>query len=293
MNGILMLLIGLAVGYVIGFLWGRFGKKIWQWLMKLLKKIQKMPLDEDDKADAIHDDELDEDGGKLKDLLPEFLDTEQTEGIDDNPDVQINPIFPYLIAQQKARDRLEFARKRAEEEGYNLEEEGEGGPAVQTKENALNILIAVGARTTSVMSASDSAALAAKEARRKMKNIESYLSKSMEIDTTSTKREPGKRMTSKVILNPYEKAMDTKDNPAVKKTERVAARASRRSRIQLKEVLKKRPDLQQLQEERSEASQDSALAEVAEGKASAEDEGEEEEGEEDWEGEEGDEELLA
>ena len=62
---------------------------------------------------------------------------------------------------------------------------------------------------------------------------------------------------------------------------------------QLKEVLKKRPDLQQLQEERSEASQDSALAEVAEGKASAEDEGEEEEGEEDWEGEEGDEELLA
>ena len=63
--------------------------------------------------------------------------------------------------------------------------------------------------------------------------------------------------------------------------------------IQLKEVLKKRPDLQQLQEERSEASQDSTLAEVAEGKASAEDEGEEEEGEEDWEGEEGDEELLA
>ena len=289
MNGIVMLIIGLSVGFIIGFLWGRFGKKLLKMLQEMLAKAaSKAPEPDNGEADAIEDpDEGDEDDPeKLKEMLNTFLDSEMTPGIDDNPGIEFNPIFDYLIRRQKEQDRLEFAKKKAEEEGYEFDEGGDGPVAVgDGKQNALALLIAAGARVTSIRSANSAAEAAQKEARRKMKNIETFLAKVMDVDVSTTKREPGKRMTDKPILNVYEKAMDTAKNPPGARATGTALTAAQNSRKQLKSILLKRPDLNKAPKEDESsvvaAADDDAEAAAEEGEPKDEDD----EGEEGEEGE--------
>ena len=254
MNDVVVLLIGLVAGLIVGFIIGRYGKILWRMLMNLIKATPRQPSAPDNgEADAIHDpdgEDDEEDADKLKEMISTFLDAESTPGIDDNPNIEFNPIFDYLIKRQKEQERLEFAKKRAEEEGMDFEDGGDN-QAIDTggKANALQILIKAGAQTTSVRTADNAAAVAAQEARRKMKNIEVFLSKAMGVDTSVTKREPGKRMTTKPVLNVYEKAMDTATHPAQARAVATALTAARQSRRQLQSILKQRPELNKPQPE--------------------------------------------
>jgi len=304
-----MLLLGLVVGLVIGFLVGRFGKKMLAALKDMLSKAPKPPAAADDgDADPIMDEDLD-DPQQLNAFLDAFLDADHTAGIDDNPEVSVNPIFDYRIRKQKELDRLEFARKKAEEEGLTLEEGGDDVAADGAQhKNALATLIEAGARVTSVQSAQSAAAQAASEARRQTKNIETFLAKYMDIDVSTTnKRESRKRNTAKPTMSAYDKAMQTRDATPGQQTVKVAISAAKRSRGQLRAILHKRPDLGKgerrnerlsltdvntVQEEAGGARGSAALrgsdavATDADGDAEGE-EGDEEDGEEGEEGEEG------
>ena len=117
-----------------------------------------------------------------------------------------------------------------------------------------------------------------------MKNIETFLNKVMDIDVTSTKRDPGKRMSTERKLTAYEKAQDTAHRPPESRTVGTSITAARRSRVQLQAILRKRPDLGLLQSK--EDADDIAATASLEGD---EDDDDDEEGEE-GDGEGGDEE---
>merc|ERR1719230_1940426 len=76
-----------------------------------------------------------------------------------------------------------------------------------------------------------------------MKNIESYLTKVMDIDVSMVKKEPGKRMTTKPTRTAYEQAMNTANNSSDAKAAAVSTNAAKASRRQLKAILVKRPEL--------------------------------------------------
>jgi len=243
----MMLLVGLGIGLVVGFLIGRFGKSMLSAMKDMLSKVPKAPAatsEDDGLADPVHEDDV-QDPENQNEFLNTFFDVGQTAGIDDNPEVVVNPIFDYQIRKQKELDRLEFARKKAEEEGLTLDEMGDDATADvdRRKNNALATLIIAGARVTSVQSGHSAAAQAASDTRRKMKNIETYLSKYMDINVSTAKRESGRRNKSKSLISAYEKAMQTRDNPTGDKVTKVAISAAKRSRGQLKAILRQRPEL--------------------------------------------------
>ena len=244
---IVMLIIGLTVGLVVGFTIGRFGPKLWEMLKKLCAKLANKPKPESPDAGdsaAVNDDEDEIGNDEKEELIDKFMDVSQNPGIDDNPDIGFNPVWEYKIKQQKELDRLEFMRKRAEEEGLDMDEDmAGGGGAPGGSKNALATLIEAGARVTSVMNADNAAAQAAKDARRKMKNIETYLIKQMDIEVSTVKREKGKRMEQNRKLTAYEMAMESAAKAGVEERARLGLTSAKFSRLQLKEILRRRPEL--------------------------------------------------
>lgn len=250
LDGITMLIIGLSVGLLMGFLLGRYSKKISKSaaaassMAGAISKAAAAAGNGDSQAIRDAEDELREDEDK-EELMNKFMDNTQNPGIDDNPECEFNPVWEYKIKQQKAIDRIEFMRKRAEEEGLDFDEfgdnEGVGPPA--GRKNALAQLIEAGARVTSVMSGDSATAQAARDARRKMKNIEAFLSKQMDIDVNMVKVEKGKRMEQNRMLTAYEKALETKKTRVEEGTTEVSLSAAKSARMQLREALRRNPGL--------------------------------------------------
>ena len=215
----------------------------------MAKQAKKEAAEDGGDSKAIRDDEGDndlEDEKAKEDLMNKFMDLAQNPGIDDNPECEFNPVWEYKIKRQKELDRIEFMRKRAEEEGFDLDEDGggDGGGAGAGRQNALATLVQVGARVTSVLNKDNAAAQAAKDMRRKMKNIETFLVKQMDVDIQTTKAEKGKRMEVNRKLTAYEKAMDTKKHPAgADALSDVGVTAAKFGRGQLKEIARQRPEL--------------------------------------------------
>ena len=250
MDPIMMLIIGLVAGLLIGFIVGRFGKKAMSLLaeaMKMMKQSKAAMPDEPGEGKAIREDEEDEeiDPDKARTIIDGFLDNVVTAGIDDNPDAEFNPVWDFKIRKQKERERLEFRQKMAEEAGTTLDEwdEDDGGGGFGGRANALATLIAAGARVTGVHSAQDAKALAAKEARRKMKSIETFLTKHMDVEVVQIRKDKTKRMEADRKLTVYEKAIETKKNRADGERQEVAIGAAKSSRLQLKELLRRNPSM--------------------------------------------------
>lgn len=248
LNPIIMLIIGLVIGLIIGFFAGRFGKKAAKMAKDAAKAAgaaAKAAAADSGESSAVQDedDEMDEDA--KDDMLSKFLDTTQSPGIDDNPDCEFNPIWEYKIKRQKELDRIEFLRKRAEEEGLDMDEavDAGGGGAPGGRQNALATLIECGARVTSVMSADSAAAQAAQAHRRTMKNIETFLVKQMDVEVSSVKVEKGKRMEENRKLTAYEKAMETAKQASLDERTQVSMSSAKASRLQLREILRRRPEI--------------------------------------------------
>jgi len=285
-----MLVIGLVVGLVVGYIIGRFGKKIMQMLREALKKKQDKDKSDDEDAAALQDEEGDwDDPDKTEEMLQEFMNLEQNPGIDDNPEMEFNPIFDYLIRRQKELDRIEFLRKRAEEEGTTLEELNETAVAPGQRQNALATLISVGARVTPMFNAESAAAIAQKEARRRAKNIETYLTKTCEVDCATFKRDDKKRMGGKKVMSAYEKALSTQENRVDGVRAKVEITAAKHSRDQLREQLRLNPHLGGSQKFERRGAEKISMADLAtiqdELENEAMDDDNEEEGDEDAEDE--------
>jgi len=285
-----MLVIGLVVGLVVGYIIGRFGKKIMQMLREALKKKQDKDKSDDEDAAALQDEEGDwDDPDKTEEMLQEFMNLEQNPGIDDNPEMEFNPIFDYLIKRQKELDRIEFLRKRAEEEGTTLEELNETAVAPGQRQNALATLISVGARVTPMFNAESAAAIAQKEARRRAKNIETYLTKTCEVDCATFKRDDKKRMGGKKVMSAYEKALSTQENRVDGVRAKVEITAAKHSRDQLREQLRLNPHLGGSQKFERRGAEKISMADLAtiqdELENEAMDDDNEEEGDEDAEDE--------
>jgi len=261
-----------------------------QMLREALKKNQDKDKSDDEDAAALQDEEGDwDDPDKTEEMLQEFMNLEQNPGIDDNPEMEFNPIFDYLIKRQKELDRIEFLRKRAEEEGTTLEELNETAVAPGQRQNALATLISVGARVTPMFNAESAAAIAQKEARRRAKNIETYLTKTCEVDCATFKRDDKKRMGGKKVMSAYEKALSTQENRVDGVRAKVEITAAKHSRDQLREQLRLNPHLGGSQKFERRGAEKISMADLAtiqdELENEAMDDDNEEEGDEDAEDE--------
>ena len=128
--------------------------------LNLLLKIKDAAANGMDSAEATNDgeeDELEEENKKDKDLEDEFLEdflmNDEDTGLDDHPDVDINPVMMFNIKKAKELARAETQRALMAAEGLSEEEINERmlmGDAGQgqgdMRPNALAVLIAAGAR---------------------------------------------------------------------------------------------------------------------------------------------------
>lgn len=240
-----MAIIFLIIGLVVGFILGRI-EKIIGFIVRMLKKMSKKEESDAKEDNEGINDEEDLDQDEARELISKFLDSNMHPGIDDNPEVEFNPVWDFRIRKQKEKEKLLLRQKQAEEMGINLDEEDEhpqdmGGG----RQNPLSLLISVGARVVGVHSVDNAAALAAKEARRKMKNIESYLTKQMDIDTALVKKDANKKLDAKKKISVYEMAMKTKNDHGPKDAlSALAITNAKSSRDQLRELLRTKPELQ-------------------------------------------------
>ena len=150
--------------------------------------------DDDDKEAGDKDDDKDGDDEAAADLiggaqvnesdidLLEFLNAASTPGMDDHEDLKVNPVLLYVIEREK---KLEKARAEAE---AAAEGDGEGGGAAETSvkaDDGLKRDFKVSATKRLGWSLSKDAAVAA-DTTKQVKNIEAYLSKSLDIDVKKT-----------------------------------------------------------------------------------------------------------
>lgn len=152
--------------------------------------------DGDDGADDDGDEAVEEDqSAGLGDGIDDYLSYETNTGLDDHPEMVFNPILMYQIklAKEAQRERAKLAAIEAME--------GEGGVGSEyamandfaVKQNALAVLISVGARVTPIRAGTDGDAVAMQERRRLLKTVDVYLSKELEVDTKSDAEHTGKK----------------------------------------------------------------------------------------------------
>lgn len=192
----------LLVGILIGFLIGTRGRQIAASAKAIamnwpsIPSLRIPPREEDegkDEAEALGDEKEDD----TADILEGFMARTMEPGLDDHPDLELNPVIMYQVREAKAAKRVEMMRAALREEGLTEEEIedrmylasiGGGGNATGTgRPSAFQVLIDAGARVTS---ASDKAADAAlvEERKRQVRTIDVFLSKERGIDTT---KDPG------------------------------------------------------------------------------------------------------
>ena len=207
----------LLVGMILGFLLGTRGRQLAQsakamamnmpaiWSFKIPPKAEESNDDEGkDENEALGggDDE------RPDDILEEFMARGIENGLDDHPDLEINPVIMYQIKIAKEAKRMEMARAALRDEGMTEEEVEErmllasmGGanPVSAGKPSAFQVLIDAGARFSSVSSGSNEAALI-QERKRQVRTIGVFLEKERGIDTG--KDDKGTKTKPNTVLDP-------------------------------------------------------------------------------------------
>ena len=222
------LVVGLLVGFLIGARTRQIANKIraiGKALASLASLIRMAEADPGAQAGEATGDDADEpeeeegkDADKEKDALEDFLQTEEVPGLDDHEDLEVSPVIMYQIKLSKDAQRLQMQREALAAEGMTEEEiearlaagdagvSGGGG-----RPNALALLLSVGARVTPAGKNKDDAAKKREEMRRKARNINVFLSKTLDIDTRLAPPKDfskgGRRQ------NAYDVARGTKLNP--------------------------------------------------------------------------------
>jgi len=222
----------LVVGLLIGFLIGVRSKQIAAALAKAAKAILSLPsllkikaADAGaglDNAEAMKDgeDEPDEEEMKNKDAeenFEDFLQTGELPGLEDHVDLEVNPVIMYNIKKAKDAQQQQVRRESLAAEGLTEDEietkllGGGAADAAGAKPNALAVLIAMGARVEPVKGGQSEDNVKRNEMRRKQRNINAFLSKTLDINTSITpNKEAGKGGQKK---NALDVARDTKHNP--------------------------------------------------------------------------------
>lgn len=224
---ILVLIIGLMLGFLIGARTRQITakmKNISKALASLSSLIRMAEAEaQDDGAAAGDDNEMEEEEGKEPDKddpLEEFLQTDECPGLDDHGDVEVNPVIMYNIKLAKDAQRLQQRREALAAEGLSeddIEERLAGGVEVGggggggVRANPLALLISVGARVEATAGSSDIEAVKRSEMRRKQRNINVFLNKTLDIDTRTTPARDGAKGGKK--QNAYDVARNTKLNP--------------------------------------------------------------------------------
>jgi len=168
--------------------------------------------DQDDgEADDGNEEAMEEDLPATTTEIDDFLSYETNTGLDDHPDVYLNPILMYQIkmAKEAQRERQRLAAIEAME--------GDGGEGLEyainnefaVKQNALAYLISMGARVTSVKQGQGGDFEAVKERRRLLKTVDIYLTKELEVDTKPDAAKGGNSKVNKKVKSAMDVAKDS------------------------------------------------------------------------------------
>lgn len=221
----------LLVGILIGFVLGTRGRQTLNAAKMVFTSnpfaaLLSMPAKEEEEGK----DEAEQMGGDddktADDILEEFMSRGIEHGLDDHPDLELNPVVMYQIKEAKAAKRVEMMRAALREEGLTEEEveermrSGVDGPGIVSsgKPSAFQVLIEAGARVTSVSSSSSDAALV-QERKRQVRTIDVFLNKERGIDTA---KDPTDKKQAKSVLDAkragekpksaFQVAVDSKDH---------------------------------------------------------------------------------
>jgi len=230
----------LVVGFLLGFLVGARSKQLAAKLSQIGKAILSMKslLNIPDAAAADQglagadtggdddDDDIENDGKDAEnsdDFLDKFLDMDPSEGLDDHPDLEVNPIFMYNIKKAKDEARADVRRQSLLAEGLSIDEAdqrmlaGESGGGGDSKANPLAFLISVGARVQSASGKTSEEMQKKIEIKRKQRNVQVYLSKNMNIETglsrTAKEEMDGGKGSKGGKKSAYDVARETRNKP--------------------------------------------------------------------------------
>jgi len=222
----------LIVGLLVGFLIGARAKQIVQkvkvsvsaaFSLRSLFKGQDAASGMDGAENADEGDEADdfEDGKGAEDdnsLLENFLQTEEEPGLDDHLDTDINPVIMYNIKKAKEAQKLQHQREMLAAEGLSEDDialrlAGGNAGVGETKPSALAIMIAAGARVEAAGNVQNAEAIKKSEMRRKQRNVNVFLTKTLEIDTKMTAPKEQRDRGGGRKKSAFDIARDTKLNP--------------------------------------------------------------------------------
>ena len=254
-----MLIIGLIIGLVVGFLFGfvtgarakqlaTATKMMAASLKTILKKLAPAEADDEGQAEAAtHENPIDD--IDLTDV-DGFLDTDGIPGLDDHLETIFNPIVMYKIKVAKEEARKEKMRAQLIQDGYDpdlMDDDDANAVAPAIRQNALSTLISVGARVTPMGSSQSAEAAAREDKKRQLRNIDTYLAKNMEAETT---RVPLAQRKAKQEGARYVSALEMARKTAVKRAggdvqERInqIPTMAKSARNQLRFLKTSRPDI--------------------------------------------------
>ena len=190
---------GLVIGLVIGFVTGARAKQMLSAMtnaaraLVTLFKLRGADAAASPSAGDAGDTEAvapeTEEEEPAEEILLNFLNSEATPGLDDHAQLEFNPIVLYQMKKAKEHARQQKIREQILAEGLDPDDESSmamlqsSAVGLGNKANALATLIAHGARTTAVGNANAEDRLQ-KERRQQVKNVETYLTKQLNIDAS-------------------------------------------------------------------------------------------------------------
>ena len=188
-----------AAALLIGFLIGTRARQVLASAKVIGKAVRSFTIkippkaDDGDKGDD-GDDEAEMENAQAREFsVEDYLNVEQS-GLDDHPDLHVNPVLMYQIKLERDRQRAEKARLERiallgdvdglteEEINAKLAESEFTADAGPKTANALATLISVGARTTAVASGASAESQLIAERRRQQRNIDVYLAKALDVN---------------------------------------------------------------------------------------------------------------
>jgi len=200
---VIFLLVGFAMGFLVGTRSSQLAAKMSQ-VGKAMLSLRAVfnvaeaagglagaetAAGDDDAADA-QDGDDDSKTAEDADFLEPFLDLDSSEGLDEHPDIELNPIFMYRIKQVQEVKRLEAQRQSLLAQGVSEEEVeqlmlamGEHGGGGRPMNSPLAVLISVGARVEAVKGKTTEEMQKKVEVRRKQRNVNVYLTKTLQVES--------------------------------------------------------------------------------------------------------------
>ena len=199
-SGFVLAIVFLIVGLALGFLIGTRAKQLLAaiivapkaaaTLAKTASAARQPPApaagDETTDMELLRPEEEEEAMGAL---VESFLNGNHAPGLDDHAQVQFNPIIMYRMKRVKEQQRIEREMKKRAESGEDSNPEDNSGDIVSYAKQSINVLIAAGARFSSLGNV-NAAAQQQQERRRQLKSVEAYLAKQLEVDATRTTEPP-------------------------------------------------------------------------------------------------------